>query len=288
MSPSTVEEHASTGSECRPAAHRAAAHRTAPRRPRSARRHGALLFNAAPSQVRCCSRGATCRGFDQPANRVNVQLRLAADGSVDIEVWIDRRPRPARSSAFLPKNWGFRCADVSGVAASGPVGAGSRCGRRALLEPEGVLHFVGAVGKEVVRDADPDDYDQIVPLDQHADERSSDMFAFESTVANEIRGIGIDIYECSAAHSAAAAGCVASSTMDWLGRLPGRSAPSAASARQYPQRDGPGSGHRWLAFRTIRDRKGARSDRLLGRDEAHWSFFFDSDASVMEGTTSRI
>jgi len=42
-------------------------------------------------------------------------------------------------------------------------------------------------------------------------------------------------------------------------------------------------GHRWLAFLEFRDRTGQRSQALLGRDLAHWSFFFDSDASVMEG-----
>jgi hypothetical protein len=42
-------------------------------------------------------------------------------------------------------------------------------------------------------------------------------------------------------------------------------------------------GHRWLAYLEFRDHTGARSDKLLGRDTAHWSFFFDSDASVMEG-----
>jgi hypothetical protein len=42
-------------------------------------------------------------------------------------------------------------------------------------------------------------------------------------------------------------------------------------------------GHRWLAFLEFRDRTGQRSQALLGRGLAHWSFFFDSDASVMEG-----
>jgi hypothetical protein len=43
-------------------------------------------------------------------------------------------------------------------------------------------------------------------------------------------------------------------------------------------------GHRWLAFLTFRDSRLARpSTALLGRDRAHWSFFFDSDASVLEG-----
>ena len=41
-------------------------------------------------------------------------------------------------------------------------------------------------------------------------------------------------------------------------------------------------GHRWLAFLDFRD-GAVNSKELLGRDEAHWSFFFDSDASHMEG-----
>jgi hypothetical protein len=43
------------------------------------------------------------------------------------------------------------------------------------------------------------------------------------------------------------------------------------------------SGHRWGAFLRFHDAGGRPSTLLLGRDEAHWSFFFDSDASVMEG-----
>jgi hypothetical protein len=42
-------------------------------------------------------------------------------------------------------------------------------------------------------------------------------------------------------------------------------------------------GHRWLAYLNFRDHLGQRSEELLGRDQAHWSFFMDSDASVMEG-----
>ena len=43
------------------------------------------------------------------------------------------------------------------------------------------------------------------------------------------------------------------------------------------------SGHRWLATLAFKDASGASSDLLLGRQRAHWSFFFDSDASFMEG-----
>jgi hypothetical protein len=43
------------------------------------------------------------------------------------------------------------------------------------------------------------------------------------------------------------------------------------------------AGHRWLAFLEFRDAGGQRSTAMLGRDTAHWSFFADSDGSVMEG-----
>ena len=42
-------------------------------------------------------------------------------------------------------------------------------------------------------------------------------------------------------------------------------------------------GHRWLAYFDFRDHNRQQSDALLGRQLAHWSFFMDSDASVMEG-----
>ena len=46
-------------------------------------------------------------------------------------------------------------------------------------------------------------------------------------------------------------------------------------------------GHRWLAYLEFRD-GATNSTEMLGRDESHWSFFFDSDASNMEGNDMRI
>ena len=43
------------------------------------------------------------------------------------------------------------------------------------------------------------------------------------------------------------------------------------------------AGHRWLAFLEFSNHDRERSEALLGRQKAHWSFFVDSDASVMEG-----
>ena len=42
------------------------------------------------------------------------------------------------------------------------------------------------------------------------------------------------------------------------------------------------AGHRWLSYAGM-DSLGNVTAAILGRDYAHWGFFFDSDASVMEG-----
>ena len=85
------------------------------------------------------------------------------------------------------------------------------------------------------------------------------------------------------ASSAAAAGLRSLVMMDWLGKYPDDPAQKFLGENNTVSVIGQESGHRWLAFMDFRDRNGARSDLLLGRDQAHWSFFFDSDASVMEG-----
>src|SRR5262249_49863447 len=41
-------------------------------------------------------------------------------------------------------------------------------------------------------------------------------------------------------------------------------------------------GHRWLTYVKI-FKDGKRTNNLLGRDNVHWSFFFDSDGSYLEG-----
>jgi hypothetical protein len=71
--------------------------------------------------------------------------------------------------------------------------------------------------------------------------------------------------------------------MDYLGKYPADPAAKFLGENNTLSVMGQEAGHRWLAYMSFRDRTGARSDALLGRDLAHWSFFMDSDASVMEG-----
>ena len=109
-----------------------------------------------------------------------------------------------------------------------------------------------------------------------------DAFAFEVTVANEIRGIGIDTFDAS--RDFGSAGRLRSyAVMDFLGKYPDDPQQRFLGENSTVSVLGQEVGHRWLAFLEFRDHLGTRSDRLLGRGFAHWSFFFDSDASVMEG-----
>jgi hypothetical protein len=126
----------------------------------------------------------------------------------------------------------------------------------------------------------PDNYDQILFWSDQPLIR--DAFAYEITVANDVRGIGLDIFNLSRALGSA--GRLSSLVvMDWLGKYPEDPNTKFLGENNTLSVLGQEVGHRWLAYVNFRDRTGTSSTALLGRDDAHWSFFFDSDASVLEG-----
>lgn len=130
-----------------------------------------------------------------------------------------------------------------------------------------------------------DDYDHLVVFLDFP-QNLGGAFAFESTVKNDIRGLGIDVFDASAAAGS-------------RGRL--RAFVQMGSLSRYP--DDPGrdflgtnntldvlgqeTGHRWLAFFGFIDENGQKNKALLGRDDSHWSFCHDSRASDMEGNLLR-
>jgi hypothetical protein len=159
-----------------------------------------------------------------------------------------------------------------GPTAGGPAAVGERFAANAQLD-------VVALSRKFYQ-SHPDNYDQLVfwtdaPL-------ITDAFAYETTVKNEVQGIGVDTYDL--ASDFGSAGRLRSLVvMDWLGKYPDNPTQKFLGENNTLSLLGQESGHRWLALLEFRDRTGERSDALLGRDLAHWSFFFDSDASVMEG-----
>jgi hypothetical protein len=126
----------------------------------------------------------------------------------------------------------------------------------------------------------PDSFDQILLWTDQPLIR--DAFAYELTLANEVRGIGQDIFDTS--RLAGSAGRLRSLVvMDWLTKYPEDPGQKFLGENNTLSVLGQEVGHRWLAYLEFKDRTGTRSKVLLGRDDAHWSFFFNSDASVMEG-----
>ena len=120
----------------------------------------------------------------------------------------------------------------------------------------------------------PDVFEQIVIYATRPLNPIAGTLAFEVNTRNEVRGIGVDpsLDESAAWGSRGAlASVVYMDTID-----------------PYLDVDGfeilgHEVGHRWLARLTFRDGMGRVSNALLGRGLVHWSFFLNSDASVMEG-----
>jgi hypothetical protein len=120
----------------------------------------------------------------------------------------------------------------------------------------------------------PDEFEQLVVYTTRPLNPLPGSLAFEVNVRNDVRGIGLspDLDESPAWGSSGVLASVA--YMDAID--------------QYLEVDGfeilgHEVGHRWLARLLFRDGRGRSSKALLGRGLVHWSFFFDTQASVMEG-----
>jgi hypothetical protein len=231
---------------------------------------GRVYVNAASDQytVTWCA----VRGFDS-ALTVTAQATLLPNGTIEMKygdfnlgdaiVGVS----PGHTGDFKPVN----------LSDAGPTGGGTGAvGERFAGQRQ--LDLVALTRK--FYQTHPDNYDQLVVWTDS--EIIRDAFAYETTVANEIRGTGIDVYDAS--RDFGSGGRLRSlAIMDALGKYPDDPTQKFLGENNTLSVLGQEVGHRWLAFLEFRDRTGQRSQALLGRGAAHWSFFFDSDASVMEG-----
>lgn len=111
-------------------------------------------------------------------------------------------------------------------------------------------------------------------------------FAFEFTVKNEIRGIGLPVSDDTA--QAGSRGRLRSFVqMGTLARYPDDPQVEFLGTNNTLDVLGQEAGHRWLSFLRFIDGNGSASDALLGRDLSHWSFCHNSLASDMEGNLWR-
>jgi predicted small secreted protein len=230
---------------------------------------GRIFVNAASDQytVTWCN----VRGFDS-TRTVTAQATLLPDGSVEMK-FSDSINIGDSIVGISPGHTGtFTSVDLTTSTASSSGAIGERFAQSSSLDTVAVAKkFYASHG---------DAFDQILIFTDQQLVR--DAFAFEVTVANEVRGIGQDIYDLST--SFGSGGRLRSMVvMDSITKYPDDPTQKFLGENNTLSVLGQEVGHRWLAYVNFRDRAGASSDALLGRDLAHWSFFFDSDASVMEG-----
>ncbi len=230
---------------------------------------GKIFVNAAADQftVTWCS----VRGFDS-TRTVTIQTTLLPDGSVEMK--FDDATNIQDSIVGISPG---HTADLSLVDYTTGNGSGAGAIAERFAQATSIDTF--AVAKKFYA-THPDNYDQILLWTDQPLIR--DAFAYELNIANEVHGIGDAIYDDT--RLTGSAGRLRSLVMmDWLGKYPDDPTTKFLGENNTLSVMGQEVGHRWLAYVAFRDRTGARSTALLGRDDAHWSFFFNSDASVMEG-----
>jgi hypothetical protein len=207
--------------------------------------------------------------------KVTAQASLLPGGAVELRIDGSTTLKdamvalsPGGTSAFTP-------VDLSTltVTGGGSAALGERFAAHATLDlVAAARRFYASFG---------DDYDQLV-FWSDAPVTGSGTFAFESTIRNAITGIGQENVDTGAEYGSPAR-LASVLLMDDLGKYPadpeqpvnGESTTLAVVAHE--------TGHRWGATLRFRDASGTSSDAWLGRQRAHWSFFTDSDASVLEG-----
>jgi hypothetical protein len=232
---------------------------------------GGVLVNAAAEQytVTWCN----VRGFDS-SDTTTAQATLLPDGSIEMR-FASTIALPDAVVGLSPGNTGdFTPVDFTAQAST--AGGGAAVGERFSAQPQ--LDSVSLA--RAFYTTHPDAYDQLVVW---TDARViQDAFAFEVTVANRIGGIGVGEFDFS--RDFGSGGALQSyALMDFLGKYPDDPRQPFLGENNTVSVLGQEVGHRWLAYLTFRDHTGQTSDALLGRDRVHWSFFMDSDASVMEG-----
>jgi hypothetical protein len=196
-------------------------------------------------------------------NRNTFQVALHASGVVEI-AFGEMQTREAVVGLSPGSTASFTAVDLS----AGGTGTGAVVERFSDTEKADLV----SVSRRFLA-THPDEFEQLVVYTTRPLNPLPGSLAFEVNVRNDVRGIGLpDLDESAAWGSSGALASVA--YMDTID--------------QYLEVDGfeilgHEVGHRWLARLLFRDSGGRSSTALLGRGHVHWSFFFDTQASVMEG-----
>lgn len=261
----------------------------------------ALLVFATPAVARATPISApdATRGTTPVITRdAVVRLHAPADATARAAVPERARFDPRRSCAIPVAGAAalIRAHAVRGALQPLPSPHSADVGDIAVLEDDGTFFYTLGSGQskvdlqEVSRAfyrSHGDDYDMLaVFLASGLTDwlGSESAFAASYMVKNTVSGIGLPLADESAGMgSAGRLGALLS--MNGLGRYvddPNQIITTLGLDLTGLQTIGHEFEHQWGAYVTVESLGTATTD-LLGRDLAHWNFFFDSDASVLEG-----
>jgi hypothetical protein len=234
---------------------------------------GGVFVNAAPDAftVTWCA----VPDFDA-TGKVTAQASLFPGGAVEVRLDASTTLRDAVVALSPGATGAFAAVDLS-AASVAAAGGGAAVGER--FAAEAAIDLVSASRQFYAEFGDS--YDQLVFW---SDTRvvESGTFAFETTVQNEITGIGQEVVSLAFAYGSG--GRLSSLVvMDDLAKYPSDPFQRANGENTTLSLVAHETGHRWGATLLFRDASGATSDAWLGRQRAHWSFYCDSNASVLEG-----
>jgi hypothetical protein len=198
-------------------------------------------------------------------NRNTFQLALHADGTIDM-AWAGMQSRegivgvaPGRSGAVPSVDW----SEAGRAPAAG-----------ALLERFSESEHVDLVA--ITRrflSGRPDVFQQVIVYTTRPLNPVAGTLAFEINIRNDVQGIGLEVMDHAREWGSAGA-------LESVVYMDSADTYADTDAFEFLAHE---VGHRWLArMRVPGDGQSPRSG-LLGRGGVHWSFFLDTDASVMEG-----
>jgi hypothetical protein len=225
------------------------------------RDHATVTWNAVPQFGR--------------VDRNTFQVTLWADGRIDFvyDQFLSRDVEGVVGIAPGAARGGLTAVDFSSAAAVSGVGSLAESFRAQTgLDTVAVARKFYATHR--------DEYQQLVVYTSET-LLSGNVFAYELSLKNSDAGIGAQIEDSSADYGSE--GSLESFVMmDALSKYPDDLAQRFLGEDSALSVLGHEVGHRWLANARFRDGSGT-STELLGRDQVHWSFFFDSDGSFLEG-----
>ncbi|HYK89974.1 MAG TPA: hypothetical protein VE398_14455, partial [Acidobacteriota bacterium] len=215
--------------------------------------------------------------FDSTLNRNSFNVRLFTNGNIEFSYGTIVSP-----------------AAVVGIAPGGSIGAinavdftaglptSSLSGALVEVFSNSTLFSEAALSRLFFK-THPDDFDQLVAFFAFSLTPVQGAFAYEMNIKNEIEGLGLELNDDTQTYGSNGRlrSFVMMGSLDGPTRFP--TDPTANFFRTYNtlQVVAHEVAHRWLAH----PRFGANQtlDLIHTSDKAHWSFFLNADASVMEG-----